>query len=78
MAERDRSELNNNDSSQLDPPCEIIFEKLNTKKGIVQFLGNLRSNSIMSSLGKILEKFVNEQLVDYFESNDIFYEYQYG
>lgn len=48
------------------------------KKGDLKSMDNLRPISILSELGKICEKFVKKQLVDYFEGNGIFYDWQFG
>lgn len=42
-----------------------------SKKGNVQGLDNLQPTFIVSIIGKILEKFVKKQLVDFFESNEL-------
>lgn len=44
----------------------------------MQWLENLQLISIMSIIGKILEKFVKNHLVDFFESNELFYNLQFG
>ena len=48
------------------------------KKGPKSDPGNYRPISVLPIIGKVLEKIVNDRLVDFFESNDIFYKHQYG
>lgn len=48
------------------------------KKGDIKNLDNLRPISLLSILGKIIEKFVKVQLVNFFEENDLFFNYQFG
>lgn len=48
------------------------------KKGDIKNLDNLRPISLLSILGKIIEKFVKVQLVSFFEEQDLFFNYQFG
>lgn len=48
------------------------------KKGDCKILDNLRPISLLSIMGKIIEKFVKKQLVDYFEQNGLFFDFQFG
>lgn len=48
------------------------------KKGDCKVLDNLRPISLLSIMGKIIEKHVKEQLVNYFELNHLFFDYQFG
>lgn len=48
------------------------------KKGDLRNMNNLRPISLLSIMGKIIEKFVKKQLVEYFESNHLFFNYQFG
>lgn len=52
--------------------------KVIPKKGDLKCLDNLRPISILPVLGKITEKFVKRQLVNYFERNVLFYDWQFG
>lgn len=61
-------------------PSEFKIARLTIrpKKGDLRRLDNLRPISILIILGKVLEKIVKLQVVHYFESNDLFYLYQFG
>lgn len=48
------------------------------KKGDIHCLDNLRPISILSIIGKILEKYVKNWLVRFFEENGLFYSLQFG
>lgn len=48
------------------------------KKGDLRRLDNLRPISLLSIVGKIIEKVVKKQLVGYFEDNLLFYNLQFG
>lgn len=48
------------------------------KKGDVRWLDNLRPIPILSILGKVIEKHVKIQLVEYFDDNNLFCESQFG
>ena len=48
------------------------------KKGSRLDPGNYRPVSILSSISKVLERAVNNQLVEYLDSKKLFYEYQSG
>lgn len=48
------------------------------KKADCRKLDNLRPISILPILGKIIEKHVKKQLVEYFEFNSLFYKFQFG
>lgn len=52
--------------------------KVIPKKGDVRVLDNLRPISILSIIGKILEKKVKEDLVNYFETKGLYYDLQFG
>lgn len=41
-------------------------------------MDNLRPISILSILGKLIEKFVKNVLVTYLKQNEIFYDLQFG
>lgn len=48
------------------------------KKGDLHYLDNFRLISILPMLGKILEKHVKNQIFEFFNHNDLFYELQFG
>ena len=48
------------------------------KKGEKDILGNYRPISVLPLLAKVLEKIINKQLLHYFETNNLFYDEQYG
>lgn len=48
------------------------------KKGDCRKLDNLRPISILPILGKIIEKHIKKELVEYFEFNSLFYKFQFG
>ena len=61
-------------------PCKMKIAKVLPfiKKPNVFELGNFRPISLLSSLSKILEKCVFDQVCAYFEDNKLFYSSQYG
>lgn len=65
--------------------CGIFPEKLKYshitpiyKKGARTDINNYRPISVLSNFSKIFEKVINFRLVNYFNSNDLFYEKQFG
>ncbi len=48
------------------------------KKGQKTDINNYRPISVLSNLSKVFEKIINFRLVNYFESNNIFYNKQFG
>ena len=48
------------------------------KKGEKDILGNYRPISVLPLLATVLEKIINKQLLHYFETNNLFYDEQYG
>lgn len=58
--------------------CKIARIKVIPKKGDLQKVDDLRPISILSVIGKILEKRVKSDLVNFFESNYMFYDLQFG
>ena len=48
------------------------------KSGKLNELNNYRPIAILPSIGKIIEKIFSDQLCTYFESNDLFNDYQFG
>lgn len=58
--------------------CKTARISIIPKKGDSHCLDNLRPISILSIIGKILEKFVKNIIVNYFEENDLFYHLQFG
>jgi hypothetical protein len=48
------------------------------KKGDNKMLGNYRPISLLTSVSKVFERVMYDQLYDYFISNDLFYDSQYG
>ena len=48
------------------------------KKGAKDSLGNYRPISVLPLLAKVFEKLINKQLLHYFETNNLFYDEQYG
>lgn len=48
------------------------------KKGDIRNLDNLRPISILAILGKVIEKFVKKELVNFFDENSLFYDKQFG
>lgn len=58
--------------------CKIARIRIIPKKGDTKLLDNLRPISILSVIGKILEKRVKEDLVRHFEENNLFYGGQFG
>lgn len=58
--------------------CKLARISIIPKKGDPRCMDNLRPISILSILGKIIEKFVKNTIVQYLEENDIFYHLQFG
>lgn len=58
--------------------CKVARIKIIPKKGDLRVLDNLRPISILSLIGKILEKRVKDDLVKHFENNNLFYDLQFG
>ena len=48
------------------------------KKDDQHILDNFRPISLLSTMSKVFEKVVFHQVYDYFSSNNLFYENQYG
>lgn len=53
--------------------CKIAQISIIPKKGDCRLLDNLRPISILSILGKVLEKFVKKVIVNYLDENELFY-----
>lgn len=58
--------------------CKVARIKVIPKKGDTRVIDNLRPISILSTIGKILEKQFKKDLVHYFESNSLIYDLQFG
>lgn len=65
-------------SGKFPTSCKCAKITVIPKKGDTQCLDNLRLISILSIIGKILEKYVKNLVVQFFEENDLFYSLQYG
>lgn len=53
--------------------CKTAKITIIPKKGDTCILDNLRPISILSLIGKILEKYVKKIIVQFFEENELFY-----
>lgn len=65
-------------SGKFPSECKLARISIIPKKGDTSCMDNLRPISILSILGKVIEKFVKKVVVEYFEANDMFYKLQYG
>lgn len=65
-------------SGKFPTACKLARISVIPKKGDTCHMDNLRPISILSILGKVIEKFVKRIVVKYFEESDMFYKLQYG